>query len=337
MQSVRGAYCIPASRAARQLGVHIQTITNGIDAGTIDGRIEERGRRRLYLLRPETVEELAQTRCSYDGCDAIAPGKSGRCGRHRAKVQYANKRRSCKRCGTDLGPIPGSRIKQGRGKFCEVCWPEVRDARLAQLAPTANPDGARQHHRQIAAKIEAEGLLDRTSATVSPANRYRYSASHIAASGLGQVQVIDGSPRRIYDPAEIEAWEPPWAAEAARRASIGSGRSGDQSIYGRLAHLIAEAQRRRVLELAREGRDARAIADVLGLPIKRVERVLERILRREAAVGRGREVTLDEERRIRDLAREGKKQESIADKVGVGRGQVYRVLKRQKNSSRNPP
>lgn len=283
---------MPASHAARELGVHIQTITNAIDAGEIDAHVVKRGKRRTRLLKQETIEELARTQCSSPGCDAIAPGRSGRCGKHRAKVRYQAEHRRCAHCDDDMGVIPGSRLRAGRGKYCsDRCKMLAARETHPEVFANPNPDGAREHHQQVAAKIAAEGLLDRSAAVSSIANRYRYSASHISVSGLGELRIIDGSPRRVYTAAELQGWEPAWATSPLRRARIGAARTGSRAIFGRLAPLMAQQHGKTVgrprgkramadeelgniRAMAARGMSIRAIAQYSGLPRSSVHRAL---------------------------------------------------------------
>ena len=115
---------LPPSRVGQRLGVSPQTITAGIEAGRITARAVPRGTLKGYLISEDECARLATIQCSSPGCDRVAPGPSGRCGKHRARVKHPAEQRECEQCGVSMGTIPGSRIRDGRGRFCSKrCQP----------------------------------------------------------------------------------------------------------------------------------------------------------------------------------------------------------------------
>jgi hypothetical protein len=141
-----------------------------------------------------------------------------------------------------------------------------------------NPDGARDHHAAVAAKIKANGRLDRYRAEKSPLNLYGYSASQICAS-IGETTVIDGSPRWQVDPAELVAWDPPWRDQFERRVEIAFGRTNDPGVKGRLGGSIERKWTREqaieVLRLRAEGKTLGQIEYRTGLTRRQVRYILD--------------------------------------------------------------
>ena len=195
--------------------IHALTIGRAVRAGRIPGA-EDRGpgmRPRYRLPRSALDYVLENLRCSSDGCNELAPGPSRRCGEHPARVKYPNERRRCERCGRDLGPIPGSRIREGRGKYCEYCWPDVRNAQWAKLAPTANPDGARKHFaliRQDVSELADQIDVDQAAAELF---RSRSRVEDLCLQGLlpSSLQHFRGSVRRLVDRDGIDRFNDEWA------------------------------------------------------------------------------------------------------------------------------
>lgn len=200
-----------ATSVARELGVARLTIMRGIEAGQIPYTREGR----FYLLAPETVEQLRERRCSHPDCDALAPGPSGRCGQHAARVKHEPERRACEKCGVDLGLIPGSRIREGRGKYCSECWPAVRDRAWAELGPTANPDGAREHHRRVAEQVrelETDGWItpDRAAEMLGVTPYWLKWGYYYGGNLPGEIHYFDGSPRLLLRKAAVREWAARW-------------------------------------------------------------------------------------------------------------------------------
>lgn len=148
-------------------------------------------------------EDLADLRCRYPGCDRPAPGDSGGCGKHAVTLsqtgrprppeavaktaaalrgrprpdlkKHPDEYRRCEWCGEDFGPVLGSRIKQGGGRFCSR-----KHAALAREAP-----------RKAGAEVECPGCgytrwqtpsqLERYSGTGYCGDCYHGSTAHQAA------------------------------------------------------------------------------------------------------------------------------------------------------------
>lgn len=205
--------------AAKELGCRPQTITAGCDDDSIEHVTVDTPRGRQPRLTQETVDQLKARRCSSPGCDAPAPGRSGRCGKHAARVKVPAERRSCARpgCDEDLGVVPGSRIALGRGKYCSerckgLAHHEANPGRLAQL----NPDGAREHHRLVALeldRLEAEDGLVRPRKAADRMGLREISfllVHHYGGNLPGELRVIHGTTRLLFREADLVPYIRSW-------------------------------------------------------------------------------------------------------------------------------
>jgi hypothetical protein len=282
--------------AVRETGLSYRVLRDGVDLPGPDGEPKLRHRRvaracgratkrsgaaeAIIFNREHLQEDLAACPCSYPRCNKPAPGKSGRCGDHRARGEPAIEL-VCQDCGrTFVRPVSWLREREGRGHYCSN---EHKGLAHAAANPgrleTLNPDGAREHHAGVAAKIKAKGRLDRYRAEKSPLNLYGYSASHICAS-LGETTVIDGSRRCEIDPSQLVAWEPPWADQLDRRVDIAYRRTKDPGVKGRLGGSIERKWTREqaldVLRYHREGKTVGQIEYLTGLTRRQVRYILDR-------------------------------------------------------------
>ncbi len=277
------------TEAGRVVGIDRRTLHDGFESGKLRGRPVERpgNQRDVIVVDLEQLrEDLARCPCSYPGCDAPAPGRSGRCGDHAARGEPAVEL-TCDRCGRRFTrPVSWLAEREGRGRYCSnrckgEAFHESRPGYLSQL----NRAGAHDHQVQVAETIKAEGLLD----TKAVATAKRYSVATVIAAARAdppclpsELRVIDGSLRRVYHPADAEGWDPAWsdADGVRRRARIARkvhGRASERGIYSRNKAVIQAKESgkvvgrpglerewdKRVYELADGGMSQRDIATKL--------------------------------------------------------------------------
>jgi len=237
---------ITLQQAVKETGFSRKVLKDGVDDDILSHRMVERPGRQsdaIVFHLPTLRGELARRECSYPPCTEPAPGRSGRCGEHAARVKYETLELVCDQCGEQF-TRPGSwlREREGRGTYCSN---RCKGAAFAESRPgclqALNPDGAREHHAAIAQEIATEGLLDRGQApAVHPG---RYSASSMTAAALAgrlpsQLRRYHGSLRRVYVATDVATWQPAWASDIDRRVSVARGTHGmpaARRIWGRIA------------------------------------------------------------------------------------------------------
>jgi hypothetical protein len=303
------------TEAVRETGLSYRVLRDGVDLPGPDGKPKLRHRRvarrsgrapkrngaaeAIIFNREQLQEDLAACPCSYPRCNKPAPGKSGRCGDHRARgepaVELVCQYEPCGK--TFVRPVSWLREREGRGHYCTneckgLAFAAANPGRLEVL----NPDGARDHHQQVAEEVAADGRLDRGHWT--SAHPYRYSPSQITARALAgdvpsELRVYRGSVRRIIEPDALAADEPPWANQLERRANVAKATHGIASlrrIYARLGPGMG----------AQDGKP----------------------------VGRPSELTPEQDKQIAWLLTTPRTQEQIAQIVGCSRDQVKREKRR---------
>ena len=158
-------------------------------------RVERPGRQSdaIVFYREQLREDLARWPCSYPGCEAPAPGRSGRCGDHAARGEPAVEL-WCQFCGARFTrPVSWLAELEGRGHYCSneckgKAFSESRPGYLAEL----NRDGAHDHHSDVAEAVAAAGRLT----TAKFAGKLATSAS-----------VIRADARRGLAPAELAVFD----------------------------------------------------------------------------------------------------------------------------------
>jgi hypothetical protein len=205
--------------AAKEIGCRPQTITAGCNAGTIDHLRVETPRGLQPRLSRETVDQLKRRRCSSPGCVDPAPGPSGRCGRHTAKVKIRAERRRCAYCDKDMGVVPGSRLKLGRGIYCSNrCKGLASHERDPERLPSLNPAGAREHHRLVELEVdrleEDEGLVRPAKAAERMGLREIsfLLVHHYGGNLAGEVRSIRGSDRLLFREEDLVPYIREWVA-----------------------------------------------------------------------------------------------------------------------------
>ena len=164
-------------------------------------RVERPGPRGARFL--VLADDIARLRCSYPGCDRCAPGPSGRCGEHAARVKLPAELRRCRWCGELIGVIPGSKIAGGRGSFCceahEMRWlranlPAFADAHLR------GGEKALERYREVEGEIAAEGQL--TTAQLAQATATSPTTIRARTGELfsGELRDLGGVKRLAYPP-----------------------------------------------------------------------------------------------------------------------------------------
>lgn len=154
------------------------------------------------FVRGELREDLAKCPCSYPCCGAPAPGRSGRCGKHRARGVPAVEL-ICQRCGeTFLRPQSWLDGLEGRGHYCSNRCKGLGTADVDRLRDRSKLGGQRasEHHRRVSDEIIARGLMDTAAMSMQTATSPSVIRATGPALGLGELQVIDGSPRLVYGP-----------------------------------------------------------------------------------------------------------------------------------------
>jgi hypothetical protein len=254
-------YLTPHS-AAKEIGCRPQTITAGCNAGTIDHVRVETPRGLQPRLTRETIDELKRRGCSSPGCAEPAPGPSGRCGKHSAKVKVPAEHRQCEYCGADMGVIPGSRLKLGRGIYCSNrCKGLAAHEREPDRLPTLNPAGAREHHRLVELEVDR---LEQDEGLVRPAKAAERMGlreisfllvHHYGGNLAGEVRSIRGSDRLMFRESDLVPYIRGWV----------TGGDGRRRSWFDPSHALARLEAKGIVAdfAARHGLDVQGARAVL--------------------------------------------------------------------------
>lgn len=239
------AYLLSPNTAAKQLGCRPQTIKAGCEAGSIECAWIDGAHGRQPRLTQATVDELARRECSSPGCPNAAPGPSGRCGEHAAGTKSRSQRRRCEYCDADMGVIPGSRLKLGRGVYCSNrCKGFAAHEREPERLPNLNRAGAREHHHLVELEVDRlerdEGLVRPVKAAERMGLReISFLLVHHYGGNLdGEVRTIRGSQRLLFREADLVPYIRAWVA----------GGDGRRRSWFDPAHALARLEARGVVE-----------------------------------------------------------------------------------------
>jgi predicted transcriptional regulator len=342
-KTTRSELGLTVPQAAERAGLDKRTFRRLVvdvgEKGVFHGTPIREGRGIGYRLDPvEFTEDLERApRCevpvwdkdagAYGACGEVA-GPSGRCGHHAAKgepqVVLVCEYEPCGKAFTRY--VSWLREHEGRGHYCsnECKGKAGYQERGDELHLPFTSEESKARNVDISNRIASDGQLD----TAAAAKLKRYSvATVVVAARAGELRSelreLDGSLRRVYQPGDVEAWQPAWADQAQRRSNVAYGRHGKPAA-GRLAPLVAEQRRKKILELSAQGLSKGDIAQALGLEPWRVQRALDRP--DGEAVGRRRELSRDEKARVHELRAKRYSHQRIANAVGVSRQQVQRFL-----------
>jgi hypothetical protein len=243
-------------------------------------------------------------RCIVPECDGPGCTPSRSCGRHSARRKYPTELCFCAcGCGKPLGPQPGSRRREGRGKYRPECWPAVRRD-LPQCQPerlrTLNPDGGRKYFRDQndeVARKEAEGLLDATRAAQYVGITRMWLVWHYRQHG--EIHCFDGSPRLLFRREVLDV---------IRRTRPGARWS--------------EFQRGRWRRLSRDPRWFARWYLSRWKSTKMFGRLAAQLAERPDEIGRPRAIKPGVETQVRELIDLGWSNQAIADEFGISREPV---------------
>lgn len=326
----RGPNEITRQEAVRETGLSAKVLLEGADRHLrLERREDDRpglrhrrlphanGGEVILFDRDELAKDLARLRCAYPGCSNHAPGASGRCGKHAARVKYPTVElvcayELCPREGkpfTRAGSVHLGHAERGdEHTFCSVDCRFACNGLPASAHAPFTADSANGRYTILGPLFDEEraelGLAltvhQVAAATHTPTATIRTHAPELG----GQVVEIDGAQQLAFPADAPECWagrpRRRWLAtpEGARwlAGSFIKGRHGhDASVkaFGRVASVIAAGK-----AAAGEGKKA------------------------------GRPSELDEQgvARVRDMAARGKSQRAIAQALRVSRKVVRNVL-----------